>query len=46
MKAFLTLFKTELKLSLRGMDMVLFAILLPLVALILLGLLYGDKPAF
>ena len=38
--------KTELKLSLRGMDMFIFAICAPLVVLVLLGILYGDKPAF
>ena len=38
--------KTELKLSLRGMDMFIFAICMPLVLLIILGVIYGDKPAF
>lgn len=46
MKAFKTLLKTELKLSLRGMDMVIFAIFMPIVMTILLGIIYGDKPAF
>lgn len=46
MKTFRTLFKTELKLSLRGMDMVIFAIIMPLIILVVLGLIYGDKPAF
>lgn len=46
MKAFNTMLKTELKLSLRGMDMFIFAICMPLVVLVILGLLYGDKPAF
>lgn len=46
MKAYKTLLKTELKLSLRGMDMLIFAVLLPLVILIILGIIYGDKPAF
>ena len=33
--------------SLRGgMDMFIFAICAPLVVLVLLGILYGDKPAF
>lgn len=45
MKAFGTMLKTELKLSLRGMDMVIFAICMPLVVLILLGILYGAEPA-
>ncbi len=46
MKAFKEMLKTELKLSIRGMDMVIFAICMPLVILIILGMLYGDKPAF
>ncbi len=46
MKAFKTMFKTELKLSLRGMDMVIFAICMPLVILVILGILYGDQPAY
>lgn len=46
MKAFRTLLKTELKLSLRGMDMVIFAIFLPLAALLLLAAIYGDQPAY
>jgi len=46
MKAFKTMFKTELKLSLRGMDMFIFAICMPLVVLIILGVIYGNKPAF
>ena len=46
MKTFCTMLKTELRLSLRGMDMVIFALCLPLAALALLGLLYGTAPAF
>jgi ABC-2 type transport system permease protein len=46
MKAFNTMLKTELKLSLRGMDMFIFAICMPLVVLVILGILYGNKPAF
>ncbi|WP_058302259.1 ABC transporter permease [Gorillibacterium timonense] len=46
MKPFRTMLKTELKLSLRGMDMLIFAIGMPLVVLILLGIIYGNKPAF
>lgn len=46
MKAFKAMLKTELKLSLRGMDMFIFAICMPLIVLILLGLIYGNKPAF
>ena len=46
MKAFCTMLKTELKLSLRGLDMVIFAICAPLVVLIILGIIYGNQPAF
>lgn len=46
MKTFKTMIKTELKLSLRGMDMLIFAICVPLVLLIILGIIYGNKPAF
>ena len=46
MKSFYTMLKTELKLSLRGMDMFIFAICMPLVILVILGILYGDQPAF
>lgn len=46
MKAFNAMLKTELKLSLRGMDMFIFAICMPLVVLVILGILYGSKPAF
>lgn len=46
MKTFNTMLKTELKLSLRGMDMLIFAICAPIVVLIILGVIYGNKPAF
>ena len=46
MNKFATMFKTEMKLSLRGMDMFIFAICLPVVMVILLGIIYGNKPAF
>ena len=46
MKAFRTMLKTELKLSLRGMDMFIFAICLPVVMMVILGILYGDAPAY
>lgn len=46
MKTFNTMLKTELKLSLRGMDMFIFAICVPLVVLVILGIIYGGKPAF
>lgn len=45
MSTFGTLLKNELKLNIRNMNMVVFAVAMPLVVLILLGLLYGAKPA-
>lgn len=45
MKSFGTLFKNELKLNIRDMNMVIFAIIMPLVVLVILGLIYGTKPA-
>ena len=46
MNAFKTMLKIEWKLSLRGMDMFIFAICMPIVVLVILGLLYGSTPAF
>ncbi|TCL54580.1 ABC-2 type transport system permease protein [Kineothrix alysoides] len=46
MKAFKTLLKTEISLSLRGMDMFIFAICMPIVVVVILGALFGNKPAF
>ncbi|MGN0546322.1 MAG: ABC transporter permease [Acutalibacteraceae bacterium] len=46
MKSFATLFKNELKLNIRNMNMVIFAVIMPLVVLIILGCIYGTKPAF
>ena len=46
MKSFITMLKTELKLSLRGMDMFIFAICMPIVVLVAIGINYGSKPAF
>lgn len=46
MKTFRTLLKIELKLSFRGMDMIIFAIIMPLVVFVILGMMYGQKPAF
>lgn len=46
MKTFRAMLKTEIKLSLRGMDMFIFAVCAPLVVLIILGIIYGDKPAY
>ena len=46
MKTFGKMLKTEFKLSLRGMDMFIFSICMPLVILVVLGLVLGDKPAY
>lgn len=46
MKTFKTMLKTELKLSLRGMDMFIFAICVPFVVLAVMGIIYGNRPAF
>ena len=46
MKRFFTYLKTELKLSLRDMNMVIFAVIMPLVIFIILGIIYGTKPAY
>lgn len=45
MKSFAALFKNELKLNIRNMNMVIFAVIMPLVVLIILGMIYGTKPA-
>lgn len=42
MKAFGTLFKNELKLNVRNMNMVIFAIIMPLVVLLILGVINGT----
>ena len=46
MNKFMTMLKIELKQSLRGIDMIIFAICMPVVVIVLLGLIYGNKPAF
>jgi ABC-2 type transport system permease protein len=45
MKSFSTLFKNELKLNIRNMNMVIFAVIMPLIVLVVLGFIYGTKPA-
>lgn len=45
MKSLTTLFKNELKLNIRNMNMVIFAVIMPLVILVILGFVYGTKPA-
>ena len=46
MKRFFTLLKNEVRLSIRDMNMVIFALIMPLAVLIVLGILYGRRPAF
>jgi ABC-2 type transport system permease protein len=46
MRAFRTLLKTECKLSIRGMDMFIFAICMPVVVVIIIGAVFGDKPSY
>ena len=45
MRAFAVLLKNELKLNIRNMNMVIFAVILPLIVLAILGFLYGISPA-
>ena len=45
MRTFGTLLKNELKLNIRDMNMVIFAIIMPIVILVILGCIYGGKPA-
>ncbi|MGN1099219.1 MAG: ABC transporter permease [Christensenellales bacterium] len=45
MKSFLTLFKNELKLNIRNMNMVIFAVVMPLAVTVILGLVYGTERA-
>lgn len=44
MRTFAVLFKNELKLNIRNMNMVIFAVILPVVVLGILGFLYGTQP--
>ena len=46
MRAFSTMVKTEFKISLRSMDMMIFGVFMPVVVVIILGVIYGSKPAF
>ena len=45
-KRFWTLLKNEVKLSIRDMNMLIFALSMPLAVLVILGILYGSRPAF
>ncbi|MDO5574563.1 MAG: ABC transporter permease [bacterium] len=46
MKTFRTMLKIEGRLYLRDMNMPIFAIAMPLIVLVILGMIYGKKPAF
>ncbi|GLC82887.1 ABC transporter permease [Lacrimispora brassicae] len=46
MGTFKTLLKIEGKLSLRGLDMFIFAICMPVAVVVILGGVFGNKPAF
>ncbi len=46
MNKFFTTLRTQMKLSFRGMDMIIFAICMPVVMVVLLGIIYGNKPAY
>lgn len=46
MRRFFVLLRHEMKLSIRDMNMIIFAVLMPLVILVVLGIIYGGKPAY
>lgn len=46
MRAFKSLFWIEFKLSIRAMNLVLFGLFSPAVVAVIIGLIYGAKPAF
>lgn len=46
MNKFFTTLRTQMKLSFRGMDMIIFAICMPVIMVVLLGIIYGNKPAY
>lgn len=46
MKIIKEMLKIELKLSICDMNMVIFAVIMPLLILVILGIIYGNKPAF
>ena len=45
MRLFSTLSKNELKLNIRNMNMVIFAVIMRLIVLVILGVIYGIRPA-
>lgn len=44
MKSFLILLKNELKLNIRNMNMVIFAVIMPLIVLVILGFFTEQNP--
>jgi ABC-2 type transport system permease protein len=46
MKAFKAMLKMESKLTLRGMDSIFFGVLFPMGLALILGIIYGNKPAY
>lgn len=46
MKAFSTLFGVEFRLSLRDMNMPIFAVIMPVVVMLIIGMLFGGQPAY
>ena len=46
MKRFFTFLKTELRLSVRDMNMPIFAVIMPLIVFVILGIVNGGKPAY
>ena len=46
MRTFTNLLKTELKLNIRNMNMVIFAVIMPVVVLVVLGIIYQSRPAY
>jgi ABC-2 type transport system permease protein len=46
MKRFFTFLKTEMRLSVRDMNMPIFAVIMPLIVFVILGIINGGKPAY
>ncbi len=46
MRTFKTMLKIDSRLSVRGMDMVIFALCMPVVMVFILGIIFGDRPAY
>ena len=45
MRSFSILLKNEMKLNIRNMNMVIFAVIMPLIVLVILGIIYGTETA-